>query len=132
MPFQRMSPCNQILLSGEGQCFGAHGLVYALYLSKGGSLRIDLSRMIGPVQVAWFDPRSGAIDQADPVQGGGEVTLTAPSSEDWALRLSGTGAGACNFNQLSRATIFQTVAGRAPLAQALSFQVFVPTATFCH
>ena len=93
LPFHLMSSCNHLLSRDAGFCYGVPGRVYALYLPRGGTVRVDLSGMTGPIDVTWFDPRTGDTHDANSVQGGGEGSFTSPSDEDWVLRLNGTSSG---------------------------------------
>lgn len=70
-------------------CFAQPGKLYLVYLPKGGSADLDLSRATTSESpqmftVAWFNPREGgALQPAGEVRSGGKATLTAPSTEDW-------------------------------------------------
>ena len=54
-----------------------------VYLPEGGSVGIDTSRPAGtPLEVTWFDPRTGESQPGDNPDG---VTFTAPDDRDWVL-----------------------------------------------
>jgi hypothetical protein len=89
LPFNDMEPCQHLLKDDSiNYCFQKPGSIYALYLSKGGSLNLDLSNVIGTFSKEWFNPRTGETTKSGVVIGGWTHTLTAPDNDDWALRLS--------------------------------------------
>jgi hypothetical protein len=131
LPFTSMRSCNSIV-SGEGaSCFGAPGKVYAVYLPRGGEVRVDLSAMGSPVKVSWFDPRSGKSQSASPVEGGRQATFAAPGGDDWVLRLEGSGSAACSFNRIAQNSSTVNVSAQVIPSQLLAFQIFVPVVTWC-
>lgn len=87
LPFESMVPCNDLLQPERGYCFGKPGEVYVVYFPQGGSISIDLSGMGGFGDANWFDPRTGETTPADQIVGGEMVTFSAPSREDWVLRI---------------------------------------------
>lgn len=59
----------------------------AVYLPRGGSVTLDLSRMRGPLRVRWYDPRNGHWLPAARVRAEAAARLNAPSDGDWVLAL---------------------------------------------
>jgi hypothetical protein len=64
------------------------------YLPAGGTITVDLTRFVRPVQARWFDPSNGAYRPVDgaPFPNKGTVDLTAPGENadgdrDWLLVL---------------------------------------------
>ncbi len=49
---------------------------------------LNLSTASGPLDVSWFDPRSGATTPAAAVSGGGTRSFTAPDGNDWVLQIT--------------------------------------------
>jgi Domain of unknown function (DUF5060)/Putative collagen-binding domain of a collagenase len=132
LPFSSMRSCNDLVSGEDISCFGAPGKVYAVYLPRGGKVQVDLFAMSGPVKVTWFNPRSGKTQGATLVEGGREVSFAAPGSEDWVLRLDGSGSAACSFNQLAEFGSTVDVSSRVHPNQMLAFQIFVPVVTWCR
>ncbi len=65
-------------------CFAQTGELYLVYLPAGGTAELDLSGVAGAFSTDWFNPREGgALRTAEDRAGGGKVTLTAPSADDW-------------------------------------------------
>lgn len=65
-------------------CFAQPGELYLVYLPKGGTAALNLAAAPGAFTVAWFNPRTGGFAPATPtVTGGAQLTLTAPSADDW-------------------------------------------------
>jgi hypothetical protein len=69
-----------------------HGFVY---LPSGGTVSVDLDRLVGPpVRAAWFDPRNGDLQPLTVVADRSECNFRAPSSgreNDWVLVLDSEG-----------------------------------------
>ena len=87
LPFWEMRPSNDLRVSGNGYVFAKPGEVYAAYLPDGGTIDLDLSGGTEPLDVTWFNPRTGARIEDGQVSGGGVESLSAPDAEDWALSL---------------------------------------------
>ncbi len=93
VPVTEMSPADQRIKGAkDSYCLAKEGVLYVVYLSKGGSLQLDLAQEQGTFDVIWHNPRSGgeAIQNGQSVQGGGTVTVgPAPSEleEDWVAVL---------------------------------------------
>lgn len=60
------------------------GRFAALYTPAGGALRLNLGGLAAPRVARWFDPRTGRWQRSVPLTGT-EITLEAPSNQDWAL-----------------------------------------------
>jgi hypothetical protein len=91
IPFNEMENANQLIgnIKGDnsGYCFAKEGAIYLVYLPKGGSVELSLSRPF-PVSIEVFNPREGG--KPAPAQGcvaqGAKVLLkspAAPAQEDW-------------------------------------------------
>jgi hypothetical protein len=87
LPFERLAPADGLVLSGGAWALAEPGAAYVLYLYGGGSATLDLGGVSGIFEADWFDPRTGAFQEAPSVSGGGARTFTAPGTGDWALRL---------------------------------------------
>jgi hypothetical protein len=73
--------------------FGKHGEVYAIYLPTGGSINVNLPGGGTTYNVFWFDPRTGAKNEVEKVNGGDQRSFSAPDAQDWVLLLrSSSGA----------------------------------------
>jgi hypothetical protein len=87
LPFESLAPCNELLQPETGYCLGHEEQGYVLYFPRGGSLSIDLSGMAGTEEALWFDPRTGETFPADRMEEGEVQSFSAPSREDWVLRI---------------------------------------------
>lgn len=86
--FQRMAPADDLVVTGAAYVLAEEGASYVAYLYDGGTVSIDLSGASGTVEVDWFDPRTGAFQDAPSVSGGTARSFTAPGAGDWTLRLT--------------------------------------------
>lgn len=75
-------------------CLAKTDQTYLVYLLEGGRLRLDLSRASGAFRARWFNPRTGALTDANggTVRGGGFLDMEAPGGDDWALLLDREGS----------------------------------------
>jgi hypothetical protein len=65
-------------------CLARPGELYLVYLPQGGTSMLDLSADDGEFSVVWFNPREGGeLRAASKVLGGRNVTLKAPTTDDW-------------------------------------------------
>jgi hypothetical protein len=70
-------------------CLAIPGSIYAIYLPRGGTRKLDLAGFDHPFSVDWYDPRNGGDLQQGSIQqvtGGSQVTIgLAPSRrvDDW-------------------------------------------------
>ncbi len=88
VPFQRMAPADNRIISGAAYCMAEAGLQYVVYFPEGGTALVDLSGTSGTLDVQWFDTRTGQWSSGGTVTGGGTVSFTSPQgSEDMALWL---------------------------------------------
>jgi len=61
-------------------CLAQPGVAYVVFVPEGGKVRVDLRGTEGTFEAEWIDPVEGTITMADPVAGGGDRTLTVPST----------------------------------------------------
>jgi hypothetical protein len=73
--------------SSNGQLLAKPGEEYLAYSRDGGTTRINLSHTSGTINGEWINPRTGAKEAVNSIQGGSIVTLSPPFSGDWALHL---------------------------------------------
>ena len=86
LPFHEMAPCNALLAPLEdAYCLGKTGDFYAIYLSRGGDLTLDLPASAGQMQVQWFNPRTGDWSETETVNAGPAMSLQAPFNGDAAV-----------------------------------------------
>lgn len=90
VPFERMAPADDLLLTGSAYVLAEEGASYVVYLYDGGTVSLDLSGASGTVKVDWFNPRTGGFQAGSDVTGGTARTFTASAAGDWALRLTVT------------------------------------------
>jgi hypothetical protein len=102
LPFSELASCDDRLSGAPGQCFGAPGLAFAVYLRAGGAAQLDLGEDAGAWAVRWYDPRRGGeLRQGSVarVRGAGRQALglpPEPHDADWVSLLrpaGGTAAG---------------------------------------
>lgn len=86
--FQRMAPADDLVVTGAAYVLAEEGASYVAYLYDGGTVSLDLSGASGTVEVDWFNPRTGAFQDAPSVAGGTARSFTAPAAGDWTLRLT--------------------------------------------
>jgi len=70
------------------------GQAYALYLTDGGSVGLDLEDAPGPFELRWIDIATGEWSKQDTLQGGAVVTLNTPAKGHWAAAIVKTGRSA--------------------------------------
>jgi hypothetical protein len=91
IPFHEMEPADALVGNpaedNRRYAFAKRGLVYLVYLPRGGPAELDLSGVAGRFAVEWLDPRKGGPLQKGSVrevEGGASVSLGAsPTSDDW-------------------------------------------------
>jgi hypothetical protein len=88
IPFWKMSNADDLVgnLRQDNSVYALAepGVVYLVYIPRGGEAQLDLSMAPGDYALGWFDPRSGGPIESRPnVTGGRPVALKAPSSDDW-------------------------------------------------
>jgi hypothetical protein len=88
VPFERMAPADDLVITGAAYVLAEEGASYVAYLYQGGTAAINLTEVSGTVEVDWFNPRTGAFQDAPSVSGGAARSFTAPGAGDWALRLT--------------------------------------------
>jgi hypothetical protein len=85
LPFTEMTPNDHLVTNGW--CLAKQGEVYCIYLPKGGSANLQLSK--GKYTISWFNPRDGGILKSGSIKevaGPGEVSIGQPPEEpdkDW-------------------------------------------------
>lgn len=120
LPFNEMSPCNE-LISGQGRaCFGKIGDVYAVYLPDGGSVSLNLTGGGGSFNVTWFNPRNGNSSNAGSVAGNAIRSFTAPNNQDWVLKLDNPQV------QAGQMTSVDLLSNQTFLADLATFRIFLP------
>jgi hypothetical protein len=88
VPFSEMQPADGLVTAGAAYALAQPGAVYVAYLYDGGTITLNLSGASGTLAVSWFDPRDGSTVPGGSVQGGAGRVFTAPTSEDWVLRVA--------------------------------------------
>jgi hypothetical protein len=87
-PFWEMQPHNELVKDGRAFCLARPGHVYALYLPAGSTIAVRLTPNVN-YEAAWWNPsngKDGSFQNKTTIPGGLQ-RLTAPSDEDWALRI---------------------------------------------
>jgi len=81
-----LQPANELLsdrAENEAYLAARPGRAYALYLTDGGSVGLDLRKAPGPFEVRWINIGTGEWDKRDTLQGGGVATVAAPAKGHW-------------------------------------------------
>lgn len=80
-------PASQLLsdVPAAGACASAReGRAYAVYLSEGGRVTLDLTGCARQMTLRWFDPRKRGFRPPRPVMGGRYLSLCAPDDDlEW-------------------------------------------------
>lgn len=88
LPFDEMTPRDDLVAGGLARCLASTGEIYALYLPSGGSVSLDLEQNTSTYAVYWYDPRHGGpLKLGATVAGPGVQTVGPPpedAQEDWA------------------------------------------------
>ncbi|MBI4326976.1 MAG: hypothetical protein HY674_17180 [Chloroflexi bacterium] len=81
-----MQPSDAWVKSGQAFALASTNEL-AAYLPAGGRVTLDLIRIRGRCNAAWFNPRAGGFSESVKVDGGALREFTAPDGHDWALLL---------------------------------------------
>jgi len=96
LPIAEMRSRDDLLGGKKAYCFCKPGKVYALYLPDGGSVQLDLKDADQPLELVWFNPRTGEyVGEAKKLRGGSKVQIGPPPGEagvDWAAVLRQPGS----------------------------------------
>jgi Domain of unknown function (DUF5060)/Putative collagen-binding domain of a collagenase len=87
VPFERMDPADELILSRNAYVLAEKGRAYVVYLYEGGTVQLDLRRAAGTFDVQWYDPRQGSFRPVGVVIGGRARSFIAPTDGDWVLYL---------------------------------------------
>jgi hypothetical protein len=87
VPFERMDPADELVLSRNAYVLAEKGRAYVVYLYAGGTVQLDLRRAAGTFDVQWYDPRQGTFRPVGVVIGGRARSFIAPTDGDWVLYL---------------------------------------------
>lgn len=91
LPFTEMRSLDDLLSASNNYCFAKPGEIYAIYLKKGDTTKLDLRGQPGEFEVFWYNPRGGGDLQKgalDKIQGGSWVEIGIAPTEwdkDWAV-----------------------------------------------
>ncbi len=69
------------------------GQQYALYITDGGSIGLDLNDHSGDYTLKWIDISSGKWGEQTTISGGSTVIISAPGSGGWAAAIVRSGEG---------------------------------------
>jgi len=81
-----MQPDDTLVRSGDAFAMASAKELVA-YLPEGGTVKLDLTRLQGPLSAHWFNPREGIFAEplrADDIR---SAAFNSPGTEDWALHL---------------------------------------------
>ncbi len=83
--FWEMAPADGLVRKGTAFVLASTNEL-AAYLPSGGDVTLDLSKLSGPLEAHWFNPREGAWGAKVPLVGGLPQALAAPDADgDWTL-----------------------------------------------
>ncbi len=89
LPFTRMRHADTLTTAPDDYCLAWPGMVYAIYLPRGGTTALNLGTAAAAFSVQWFDPRRGGPLRRGSlamVKGPGVVGIGQPPAEpkaDW-------------------------------------------------
>ncbi len=86
VPLWDLKPADDLLRDGspnEGYLAARPGHAYALYLTNGGSVAVDLTGLAGAATLRWIEVGSGNWGPTAPIQGGAIVPVAAPGPGHW-------------------------------------------------
>ena len=92
LPFHEMVPADALTDAGDDYVFTQPGAIYAVYLPRGGTTKIELPD--AQYNVRWFNPRAGGdlqMGNKKTIAGPGKVEIGLPPSEtdsDWLALLT--------------------------------------------
>jgi len=144
VPFQRMTPADSRVVSGEAYCMAEAGVQYVVYFPQGGTALVDLSGTSGSLDAQWFDPQTGQWSSAGAVTGGGTVSFTSPQGTDdmalWIRKPTGappppvlgvtfSGDTAFDWSDTRDATSYDVVRGDLSILRAQ--RSFTPSVNTC-
>jgi len=91
LPFWEMKQADELTDRADDYCFALPGAVYAVYLPRGGSTRLDLEDHSGKFTVRWYNPRTGGallVGSVKSITGPGKRSLGTPPAnpeKDWVV-----------------------------------------------
>ena len=110
-PFWNMEPLDALLIGetgtyGGGEVFALPGETYALYYPDATTTgQLDLSAATGPMQLRWFNPRTGSfVGSAQPIAGGGLASIGVPPNSpnnDWVALIERPATMSANVHEIS-------------------------------
>jgi hypothetical protein len=74
-------------LASTTYCLADPGNEYLVYLPRGGSASIDLSKGKAEFRVEWFDPKDGKTIDGGTLRGGSRRQMSAPFGGDAVVYL---------------------------------------------
>ena len=91
IPYTEMQNSNELISNKADFCFSKAGAVYAIYLKKGGTTKLNLEGIDGAFKISWYDPRKGGDllkGSKSEVKGGSWIEVgQAPYdvNKDWVI-----------------------------------------------
>ena len=91
LPFAEMRSADALVDARGTYCFAKPGYVYAIYLPRGGTAKLNLGKVTAEYGVRWYDPRKGGPLQKGSlptIKGPGAVAVGRPPRDpgkDWAV-----------------------------------------------
>ncbi|MBI4326725.1 MAG: hypothetical protein HY674_15890 [Chloroflexi bacterium] len=88
-----VQPANHLLsdrADNEAYLAARPGREYALYLTSGGSVALDLENAPGRFEVRWIDLATGEWGKRETLEGGRRTRLAAPGTGPWIATLKST------------------------------------------
>ena len=92
VPLWSVEPANELLSdreANEAYVAADKGRAYAVYFPAGGEVRLDLSDAKGALVAHWINIDTGELGPAQELPGGGRITISAPSDQNWVVAIAG-------------------------------------------
>jgi hypothetical protein len=86
--FGSLTPSDNLLMTGQGVILAANkGREYVVYDYDGGSFSINFKDANEPLNVRWFNPRTGELIKGEMIHGGESHSFLTPTKDDWVLHV---------------------------------------------
>ncbi len=92
IPLWSVQAANELLsdrADNEAYVAADKGQAYAVYFPAGGEVGLDVSDAEGPLTAQWINIETGELGPEQELPGGGRITISAPSDQNWVVAIAG-------------------------------------------